>query len=134
MHLVESNGKKAAFLRHIVQSLTLNAEIHHGRIEDVVPVLAGQPVELVTARALAGLTKLLEFSAPLLKAGATGLFPKGTRFQVEVDEASRYWTFNLELAPEADARPTPREGSVDRADRGPILIVRDPQREVGAIG
>jgi 16S rRNA (guanine527-N7)-methyltransferase len=106
VHLVESNGKKAAFLREAARALTLPALVHAARIKDVVHRLT-EPVDIVTARALAPLADLLAYAEPVLKKGAQGLFPKGQDVEAELTEASKYWRIDTTLAPSltsADAR------------------------------
>lgn len=98
MHLVESNGKKAAFLREVSRQLALPVTVHAARIEDFVPGFAGH-ADVVSARALAPLEKLLAEAYPLLKAGTKLLFPKGQDVGAELTEASKYWTIGYEMAP-----------------------------------
>jgi 16S rRNA (guanine527-N7)-methyltransferase len=95
VHLVESNGKKASFLRHVSASLQLPCTIHAERIETVVPKL---PVpDIVTARALADLDTLLSLASSLLKRGAIGLFPKGRDYAMELTKAAEHWHFSSRL-------------------------------------
>ena len=91
--LVESNRKKAAFLQSIVGALDLPAQVHAMRIESAISKVSN--VEIVTARALAPLTQLLDLSAFWLTEGARGIFPKGQHFREEVAEASLRWGFDL---------------------------------------
>ena len=91
--LVESNGKKAAFLRTCLSQLRAPARVHATRIEDVCAHVAFP--EVVTARALAPLPRLLELSAPWLSAGASGLFHKGREYLTEVKESSADWCYDL---------------------------------------
>lgn len=95
IHLIESNGKKAAFLRHVATTLSLPAEIHAQRIEEAIPHLP-QP-EIVTARALATLDQLIGYSNLLLKRGAIGLFPKGQDVDGELTVAQRNWHLSYTL-------------------------------------
>lgn len=88
--LVESNGRKCAFLREVVRELGLPARVIAGRIEDVVDEFTGT-AEVVTARALAPLAELLRLSRKLLTSGAVGLFPKGQDVGDELTDAARYW-------------------------------------------
>lgn len=97
VHLVESNQKKAAFLRFVVQELALPAEVYARRIEDCIGSI-GQP-DIVTARALAPLDALFGYANLLLKRGAVGLFPKGRDHQEELTEALRNWQFSYKLHP-----------------------------------
>ena len=78
VHLVESNAKKAAFLREAIRVTGAPAVVHAERIERFAEAFAG-PVDVVTARALAPLKSLLDQSLSLWKSGTLGLFPKGTR-------------------------------------------------------
>jgi 16S rRNA (guanine527-N7)-methyltransferase len=97
VHLVESNRKKAAFLRHASVALDLPTLVYDARIEDVVPKL---PVpEIVTARALASLDELIGLSILLLKSGATGLFLKGRDVERELTDARKNWHFLNKLHP-----------------------------------
>ena len=98
VHLVESNQKKAAFLREAARITGAPAKIHPVRIEDFVDHFA-EPVEIVTARALAALDNLIESAYPLLKRGAHGLFLKGQDIEAELTAASKYWTIDAELIP-----------------------------------
>jgi 16S rRNA (guanine527-N7)-methyltransferase len=107
VHLIESNQKKAAFLREAVLATGAAAQVHTGRIETVAPALEA-PVHAVTARALAPLAKLLGQAEPLLKKGAIGLFPKGQDVEAELTEASKYWTINPTLV----ASKTSPEGRI----------------------
>ena len=104
--LVESNSRKCAFLRHVARLTEANARVHEARLEAIIPQFVGK-VDVVSARALASLTKLLEWTEPLLKAGTIGLFPKGRDVDAELTEAARSWKLGTEILPsqtDSDAR------------------------------
>ncbi|MBX6327124.1 MAG: 16S rRNA (guanine(527)-N(7))-methyltransferase RsmG [Pseudolabrys sp.] len=96
VHLVESNARKAAFLREAVRTLGLPARIHMIRAENFGDTWRG-PVDAVTARALAPLKTLLDQAFPLISRGAVGLFPKGQDVETELTEATKYWTITADL-------------------------------------
>jgi 16S rRNA (guanine527-N7)-methyltransferase len=97
VHLVESNGKKAAFLREAVRVTGAPAVVHAARIEDFAKK-APEAIQIVTARALAPLRGLLAAAYPLLKRDAEGLFPKGQDVDAELTEAAKCWTIQASLA------------------------------------
>ena len=72
--------------------------MHAQRIEDFTRSNTVQ-FEVVTARALAPLDKLLGYANPLLKTGAVGLFPKGQDVEAELTAASKSWKIDAELIP-----------------------------------
>jgi 16S rRNA (guanine527-N7)-methyltransferase len=119
VHLVESIGKKATFLREAAQVTIAPATIHAMRIEDFVDK-APESIDVVTARALAPLPKLLTLAYPLLKKGALGLFPKGQDVASELTEAAKYWKIEHSLI---------RSRTAEKAQ---ILVVRhlEPVRAV----
>jgi 16S rRNA (guanine527-N7)-methyltransferase len=96
VHLVESNMKKAAFLREAVRVTGAPATVHAVRIVDFVEKFA-VPVDVVTARALAPLCELLPMAYGLLKKGARGLFPKGQDVATELTEAAKCWNIQTSL-------------------------------------
>ncbi|MBM6593923.1 16S rRNA (guanine(527)-N(7))-methyltransferase RsmG [Microvirga pudoricolor] len=96
--LVESNARKCAFLRHAARVTETPVTILEARVEQVVPGFVGQ-ADIVSARALASLTQLIEWTAPLLKAGTTGMFPKGRDLQTELTDARKRWTFEADIMP-----------------------------------
>ena len=98
VHLVESNAKKAAFLREAARQVGAPALVHAVRIEDFVKNFEERP-DVVSARALAPLEVLLELAHPLLKTGAKGLFPKGQDVDAELTRASKCWSMDVELVP-----------------------------------
>ena len=98
VHLVESNGKKAAFLREAARMLKLRAEIHNMRAENFGEMWQGK-LDVVTARALAPLKSLCDQVFPLIDRGAVGLFPKGQDVEAELTEAAKYWTIQAETVP-----------------------------------
>lgn len=90
VHLVESNIKKAAFLREAVRVAGAAATVHAERIEKFGESVSG-PVDVVCARALAPLKQLCEAAFPLINRGAVGLFPKGQDVDAELTKAAKYW-------------------------------------------
>lgn len=90
IHLVESNARKCAFLRHAARVTGAPVTVHASRIEDIVGEFT-EKVEVVTARALAPLPILLGWCKELLRTGTLGLFPKGQYLDAELTEASKYW-------------------------------------------
>jgi 16S rRNA (guanine527-N7)-methyltransferase len=99
IHLVESNAKKAAFLREAQRIVGAPAIVHAERIEDFVASFSGR-AGVVTARALAPLNSLLELAFPLLATGGpVGLFPKGQNAEEELGEARQNWNINVNLVP-----------------------------------
>ena len=91
--LVESNRKKASFLQAVVGQFSLPARVVARRIDDS-HALVSTP-QIVTARALASFSTLLDLSAPWLTAGARGLFHKGRDYRAEVQESVHRWAFDL---------------------------------------
>lgn len=98
VHCVESNARKCAFIRHAARITAAPVVVHHARIEDIIAGFVGQ-VDVVTARALAPLPKLLAWTSPLLKTGVTGLFPKGDQGEAELTESLKYWRFKHDTLP-----------------------------------
>jgi 16S rRNA (guanine527-N7)-methyltransferase len=96
MSLVESNGKKCAFLRETTRLAELPVEVLQGRIEDVVSKLPDR-FDIVSARALAPLSVLLELAESLLANGAIGLFPKGQDVDDELRIATISWNLDADL-------------------------------------
>jgi 16S rRNA (guanine527-N7)-methyltransferase len=92
--LVESNRRRAAFLRQVIRTTGAPASVHEGRAEDVLADWP-EPADCVTARAVAPLGRLLEATAPVLMRGVPALFPKGRDAAREIDEASHSWRFDL---------------------------------------
>jgi 16S rRNA (guanine527-N7)-methyltransferase len=91
VHLVESTGKKAAFLRQAVQLTGAPAVVHNCRVEALARAGEVRDVDLVTARALAPLPKLLQLASAWLEAGAYGLFHKGQDVDSELTESAKSW-------------------------------------------
>jgi 16S rRNA (guanine527-N7)-methyltransferase len=98
VHLVESNGRKASFLREAIRETGAAAQVHHDRIETFTARFIDS-VDVVTARALAPLNKLLELSRPLLRRGAVGLFQKGRGAEQELTDSRKSWRIDAELIP-----------------------------------
>jgi len=98
VHLVESTGKKAAFLREVVRDLGLPAVVHAERIEHF-SAPNDTHMDVITARAVAPLTVLFGYVAPLLKTGAQALLPKGQDVEAELTEAAKYWKVQADLVP-----------------------------------
>ncbi|MGV6871472.1 16S rRNA (guanine(527)-N(7))-methyltransferase RsmG [Pseudochelatococcus sp. B33] len=97
--LVESNGRKCAFLRHAIRATGARAVVHERRIEDVIPLLVTEKIEVVTARALAPLADLLTMSKDLLRIGAIGVFPKGQDWEIELTQVPKSWRITLDTYP-----------------------------------
>jgi 16S rRNA (guanine527-N7)-methyltransferase len=96
VHLIERNGKKAAFLREALRVTGAAAVIHLADIEDTVDRLGGS-VDCVTARAVAPLNQLIGFAKPLIEKGAKALFLKGQDVEAELTEATKYWKIEPQL-------------------------------------
>jgi 16S rRNA (guanine527-N7)-methyltransferase len=116
VHLVESNAKKAAFLREAQRVTGAPAGVHALRIENFVDSFRDR-ADAVTARALTSLKKLYDQSAPLLGPETLGLFPKGQDVEAELTESAKYWNISkLTLVP-------------SRTDRtGRIVVVQGLER------
>ena len=90
VHLVESNGKKAAFLRELARVTRAPAVVHQERAEKFGESCA-EAIHVVTARALAPLKTLCDQAFPFISRGAVGLFPKGQDVDAELTDAAKYW-------------------------------------------
>ena len=117
--LVESDTRKAAFLREAARVARLPVQVYPQRIEVVAATLA-PGTDVVSARALAPLPRLLDLAAPFLAAGALGLFPKGRDAARELTEARKGWTLDVN---EATSISDPE---------GRVLVIRSATRLVPA--
>ena len=95
VHLVESNNKKAAFLRTAILETGARASVHAIRIEDAPAVI--QHCDAISARALADLDLLMEFGLPWAERYPDLRFflHKGRDYQREIDKALGRWRFDL---------------------------------------
>ena len=109
--LIDSLGKRCRFLQEVVDDLALPATVINGRAEEQT-----LKVDIVTARALAPLERLLGYAQPYMARGAKGLFLKGEKAEAELRDARKVWHLEGEL-------------SVSRSDpRGRIVTVRSLRR------
>ena len=91
--LVESDIRKAVFLKTVVRELGLAAHVLTARIEDLEPLNA----DVISARALADLPQLFEYSEKHLAEGGCVVFPKGKNWRSEVERAQRKWNFDYQI-------------------------------------
>ena len=94
MHLVESMAKRCRFLDAVVEALALPATVHNVRAEAMT-----LGVDIVTARALAPLHRLLGYGRSYLAMGATGLFLKGQDVVSDMTEAAKHWEYEADVVP-----------------------------------
>jgi 16S rRNA (guanine527-N7)-methyltransferase len=103
-HLVEADQRKAVFLREAARLTDSRVEVHARRIETPMSIVG----DIVTARALAPLPKLLEYSGPLLSRRGRALFPKGRTVRSELTDVPEQWKRRVRLVGSA----TDHEGAI----------------------
>ncbi|MDP4795877.1 MAG: 16S rRNA (guanine(527)-N(7))-methyltransferase RsmG [Rhodospirillales bacterium] len=92
VHLVESDQRKCTFLRETARETATTVTVHTGRIEEIAPINA----DIVTARALAPMLKLLPWvNRHLIKSGFS-LLLKGADVDEELTICAKQWTMNIE--------------------------------------
>ncbi|SNY90524.1 16S rRNA (guanine527-N7)-methyltransferase [Cohaesibacter sp. ES.047] len=94
VNLIESNGRKASFLRTAAREIGVKVTVHNDRIEKVLGSW-DRPVEAISARALTSFDNLCDFVHPFLSKGCAGVFHKGRDFDRELEEASVRWNADL---------------------------------------
>ena len=93
--LIESDKRKSVFLQEVIRTLGLNARVRSIRIE----AYKGQKADVITARALAPLDRLLELAYPMVGETTQFLFHKGKRAESELTDARRSWNMSVERIP-----------------------------------
>jgi 16S rRNA (guanine527-N7)-methyltransferase len=95
VQLIESDHRKAQFLREVARATGTSVVIHAERVER----LPGWPAAAVTARALAPLPRLLDLASRFLSSDSVCLFLKGKSVAHELTEARRSWHMVAEMSP-----------------------------------
>ena len=93
--LHEATTKKCAFLQVAADRMGVKVTIRNSRLED----LPAQAFDVVTARALAPLTQLLQYAYPFTGPNSVGLFLKGQNVGAELTEAHKYWNMETSQVP-----------------------------------
>lgn len=107
-HMIESDLRKCLFMREVVRTTGINVTVHNKRLEKVEGIKA----DVVSARALASLSKLLDYANPFLKDDSICIFPKGKRIEEELTELKYVWHIKEhQLTSKSD-------------DEGTILVIR----------
>lgn len=99
VHLIESNSRKCAFLHEVARRTGVRITLHEGRIEDVARGGRVKDVEVVTARALAPLDRLLGLAEGFFSETTVGLFLKGREAPREIEEAQGRQNFSFRSIP-----------------------------------
>jgi 16S rRNA (guanine527-N7)-methyltransferase len=89
--LIESNARKASFLRAVVRELELEAAVDTSRAEVRD---SRETADVVTARAVARLVALFPLVQPLFGSDTRGVFHKGREYDEELQEAAQRWRFD----------------------------------------
>ena len=98
--LIESDRRKVQFLRTVIRESGIPATLIEGRIEGIPPQMA----DVVSARALAPLPKLLALAKRHVSDQGLCLFPKGAQHESELTEALEVWRFHCDRMPSATDR------------------------------
>lgn len=116
IHLIEANGRKAAFLREAARQLTVSPIIHAVRMEAVTPF----PATVVTARAVASVEALIGMAKPFLTSDSRCLFLKGQDVVSELTQADKRWRMQSRRIPSlSDPEGTLLEIRLPTLDRIP---------------
>ena len=117
VHLLESDGRKCEFLKTVIRETGAPAAVHEGRIEEVSEQSLDifSEVDVISARALAPLDKLLLISLPYFDIHTIGLFMKGRGWQEELTASEVSWNMDVEVVP----------SKTDEESK--ILICRQPE-------
>lgn len=97
--LVESDRRKATFLGQVAHALEIDVTIRAERIEATPPLVA----DILTARALAPLSILLNHAERHLAVGGRAIFPKGANCSTEIANARASWHFSYDRVPSQTA-------------------------------
>lgn len=123
VHLLEATGKKAAFLASTAEELGIRVQVHHGRAEELASPPLSDSFDLVTARAVAPLERLVPWAAPFLRRGGQLLAIKGDRWRTELDAAGpAIRRAGLRI------RSTPDAASGERVQGAPLVVVLERAR------
>ena len=95
VHLIESDARKAVFLREAARVTSAPAAVHALRIDRAKPLVA----QVVTARALAPVAELLEISERFRAPDTICVFLKGENVQEELTEAVKQWNMTAHQSP-----------------------------------
>jgi len=104
VHLFESDARKCAFLAEAVRITKAPAAVHNLRIESIPERLPGFKADIVVARALAPLAKLIEYAVPLIEKSGVCLFLKGENIASELTAAKKLWNMRIEQLPSRTRR------------------------------
>ena len=91
IHLIESDGRKAAFLRTALRELKVPGMVWGKRVQEVKL----SPAQVVSARAVAPLADLFSMAQTLINNETICFFPKGVNWKKEVEDARKQWSFDL---------------------------------------
>jgi 16S rRNA (guanine527-N7)-methyltransferase len=91
IHLVEADSRKAAFLSEANRILETGVTVHARRIESITELKA----DVITARALSPLDRLLDQAERFMTKETACLFLKGENVSDELTIAGKHWTMNV---------------------------------------
>ena len=91
VHLVEADGRKCSFLTEVCNQTNVGVIIHANRVE-TMSELKG---DVITARALAPLKKLIKMARKFDDGNATYIFLKGAKAREELTDAQEKWTMEV---------------------------------------
>lgn len=90
VHLIESDQRKAIFLREVIRATNAPALVHNQRVERLEKQDFAGAARLITARALAPLQEILDLTEKLGGANTKFLLLKGQDVDRELTLASKY--------------------------------------------
>jgi len=96
---IESDQRKATFLREVARGAKVDVTVLAERVEDVPPQFA----DVISARAVAPLPRLLDLTHRHLAPRGICLFQKGAAHATEVAEAARHWHMSVDAIPSKTA-------------------------------
>ena len=105
--LIESDARKAAFLKEVARQTEVAVDILNLRIEKVA-IHARFDSDVITARALAPLDRLLPLVSAFFSVKSKALLLKGRTVETEIQDANRAWQWTFECVPSL----TDREASI----------------------
>jgi 16S rRNA (guanine527-N7)-methyltransferase len=102
--LVESSGKKAAYLSALLDRLALTARVVNARFPDSFPMAGTPRYDVLTTRAVGEAGKLVRAARPLLSPGARALLWTTESLAAEAARSSRAGRSSFHPAPGAERR------------------------------